>query len=150
MTAKIMETMKKLSSSDKLLHDLRTLIPEARQDVARNVNSALLYWKVGERIRKDVLGGKRAGYGEEILSTMSKELTAESEDGHSGPNLFKMVRFAEILPKESIVSTLSRQLEKKQPSLPGGQNQVGIGEGKLPGKNQRGRPAWPKNQRRKP
>jgi hypothetical protein len=75
---------------------------------------------VGQRIRKDILEGKRADYGEEILSTMSKELTAEPEDGHSRPNLFKMVRFAEIFPEERIVATLSRQLEKEQLSLAGG------------------------------
>ena len=76
MTAKIMETMKKLSSSDKLLRDLRTLITETRQEVARSVNSALVlvYWKVGERIRKEILEERRARYGEEIVSTLSKEL----------------------------------------------------------------------------
>ena len=40
-----------------LLADLRQLIAEARQDVARQVNSALvlLYWRVGQRIRRDIL-----------------------------------------------------------------------------------------------
>ena len=49
----------------KLLNDLRTLIIDARQGVARRVNSALvlLYWKVGERVRKDILKEKRAEYG---------------------------------------------------------------------------------------
>lgn len=37
-----------------LLTDLRQLIAEARQDVARQVNSALvmLYWRIGQRIRR--------------------------------------------------------------------------------------------------
>ncbi|HBA85317.1 MAG TPA: hypothetical protein DCZ95_14615 [Verrucomicrobia bacterium] len=37
-----------------LLSDLRGLIQEARQDVARQVNSALvmMYWQVGKKIRK--------------------------------------------------------------------------------------------------
>ncbi|MBM4351356.1 MAG: DUF1016 domain-containing protein [Deltaproteobacteria bacterium] len=40
-----------------LLKDLRELIATARQDVARQVNSALvlLYWRVGKRIRQDIL-----------------------------------------------------------------------------------------------
>ena len=58
-----------------LLRDLRQLIIGARQDVARSVNSSLvlLYWKVGQRIRTDVLKEKRAGYGEEIVATVSRQ-----------------------------------------------------------------------------
>jgi len=50
--------------SDTLFKDLRTLITEARQDVARQVNSGLvlLYRRVGQRIRKDILKEKRAEY----------------------------------------------------------------------------------------
>ena len=50
-------------------------IVRARQDVARSVNSSLvlLYWKVGQRIRTDVLKEKRAGYGEEIVATVSRQ-----------------------------------------------------------------------------
>lgn len=101
-----------LKSVDNLFNDLRTLIIEARQDVARQVNSALvlLYWRVGKRIRQDILREKRAGYGEEILSTLSRKLTSEFGNGFSQPNLFRMVRFAEVFPEEQIVSTLSTQL----------------------------------------
>jgi hypothetical protein len=65
--------------SKTLLGDLRQLIAEARQDVARQVNSALvlLYWRVGQRIRKDILKEKRAEYGEEIVATLSQQLTEE-------------------------------------------------------------------------
>ena len=65
-----------LRQNEKLLFDLRGLILEARQDVARRVNSALvlLYWKVGERIRKDILKEKRAEYGKQIVATLSRKL----------------------------------------------------------------------------
>ena len=45
---------------DLLLQDLRSLIVQARQDVARMVNSSLvlLYWNVGRRIRQDILKEK--------------------------------------------------------------------------------------------
>ena len=71
--------MKLIKSSDQLLSDLRTLIAETRQDVARSVNSALvmLYWKVGQRIRQDILKEKRAGYGEEIVHALSAQLQIE-------------------------------------------------------------------------
>jgi len=103
---------KSLKPSDALFQDLRELIIEARQDVARQVNSALvlLYWRVGQRIRQDILNEKRAGYGEEIVPTLSAQLVAEFGEGFSKRNLFRMVRFAEVFPTEQIVSTLSAQL----------------------------------------
>ena len=71
--------MKLVKSSDQLLSDVRTLIAETRQDVARSVNSALimLYWKVGQRIRQDILKEKRAGDGEEIVHALSAQLQIE-------------------------------------------------------------------------
>jgi predicted nuclease of restriction endonuclease-like (RecB) superfamily len=95
-----------------LLNELRDLIRQTRESAAHAVNSALvlLYWQVGHRIRTEVLKEKRAGYGEEILSTLSKELTADFGKGYSWPNLSRMARFAEAFPDRGIVSTLSRQL----------------------------------------
>lgn len=95
-----------------LLRDVRELIAKARDVTAAAVNSALvlLYWQVGSRIRTEVLKEKRAGYGDEIVSTLSRQLAAEFGDGFSRPNLFRMIRFAEVFPEAETVSTLSRQL----------------------------------------
>lgn len=95
-----------------LLKDLRELIEAARQDVARQVNSllVLLYWRVGKRIRQDVLEEKRAGYGERIVYAVSTQLVKEFGTGFSEKNLRRMVQFAETFPNEQIVVTLSRQL----------------------------------------
>ncbi len=95
-----------------LLKDLRELIATARQDVARHVNSVLvlLYWRVGKRIQQDILKEKRAEYGEQIVSAVSRELAAEFGQGFSEKNLWHMIRFVEVFPVEEIVSTLSRQL----------------------------------------
>ena len=103
---------KSLQISDSLFQDLRSLIIEARQDVARQVNSALvmLYWRVGQRIRKDILKEKRAEYGEQIVATLSQQLTEEFGEGFAEKNLRRMVQFAEAFPDEQIVVTLSRQL----------------------------------------
>lgn len=102
----------KPTKSKALLTDLRQLIAEARQDVARQVNSALvlLYWRVGKRIRQDVLKEKRAEYGEQIVATLSQQLTREFGNGFSRRNLFNMTRFAEVFPQEKIVHALSAQL----------------------------------------
>jgi len=95
-----------------LVTDLRELILSARQTVARGVNAALvlLHWQIGQRIRKDVLEGKRAGYGEEIVATVSRQLSAEFGRGFAEKNLRRMVQLAEAFPDERIVATLSREL----------------------------------------
>jgi hypothetical protein len=62
-----------------LLADLRDLILQAREGVARAVDSGLttLYWYVGQRIRQDILKEKRADYGEQIVSALSAQLERE-------------------------------------------------------------------------
>ena len=97
----------KTVSSKGLLKDLRELIEAARQ-----VNSALvlLYWRIGKRIRQDILKEKRAEYGEQIVCAVSAQLVKEFGTGFSEKNLRRMVQFAEVFPDERIVSTLSRQL----------------------------------------
>jgi predicted nuclease of restriction endonuclease-like (RecB) superfamily len=95
-----------------LLADVRELILSARQTVARGVNAALvvLYWKVGRRIRTEILKEKRAEYGAEIVVMLSRQLTLEFGDGFGDKNLRRMIQFAEAFPDERIVVTLSRQL----------------------------------------
>ena len=97
--------------SDTLFQDLRALIIEARQDVARQVNSALvlLYWRVGKRIRQDILKEKRAEYGEQIVSHCLHNWSRNSGRvslRKTCVEWFNLPRF----PEEQIVVTLSRQL----------------------------------------
>ncbi|MGB5218846.1 MAG: PDDEXK nuclease domain-containing protein [Smithella sp.] len=101
-----------LKPSTGLLKDLRFIIDEARQDVARQVNSTLvmLHWRVGKRILQDILKEKRAQYGEKIVSALGRQLEMEFGRGFSEKSLRHMIRFAEVFPDEAIVSTLSRQL----------------------------------------
>ena len=98
--------------ANRLLGDIRTLIESAREQTARAVNSALvgLYWHIGKRIREDVLQSKRAGYGEEIVYALSRQLTEEYGRGFTRANLFHMIRFTEVFPDEKIVNALRTQL----------------------------------------
>ena len=95
-----------------LLAELRELILATRETVAQGVNSALvrLYWQIGQRIRMDILKGKRADYGEKIVHAVSAQLAAEFGRGFTKRNLFSMVRFAEVFPDTNIVHALSAQL----------------------------------------
>jgi len=96
------------------LDDVRKLIAAARQNVAQAVNASLvtLYWHIGNRIRQEVLGAGRAAYGEQIVNSLSAQLTAEYGRGFDRRNLFHMIRFAEAFPDENIVSALRRQLSR--------------------------------------
>ena len=95
-----------------LARDLRRLISDARRQAAAavNVGLTLLYWRLGERIRREVLGSERAGYGEQIVATLSHELTTEFGRGFERTKLTRMMKFAVAFPHEEIVATLSHQL----------------------------------------
>ena len=60
-----------------LVDDLRQIINQARNRVAVNVNAelTLMYWHIGERINREVLGNERAEYGKRIVSAVSTQLT---------------------------------------------------------------------------
>ncbi len=95
-----------------LLKDVRDLITSARQTVAQGINSALvlLYWQIGQRIQANILGNKRADYGEKIVHSLSAQLTADFGSGFTKRNLFNMTRFAQVFPDVRIVHSLSALL----------------------------------------
>ena len=97
---------------EQLLADIRALVESARRGVATTVNAgtAKLYWHIGRRIRRDVLGDARAEYGMQIVSKLSERLTQQYGKGFTRSNLFYMVRFADVFPDEQIVHALSGQL----------------------------------------
>jgi hypothetical protein len=88
-----------------LAADLRSLIEGARLRVAQTVNSDLvvLYWEIGNRIRRDILGDARAD-GNQIVSTLSRQLTADYGAGFSRQNLFHMIWFVEAWPEQAQVA----------------------------------------------
>jgi predicted nuclease of restriction endonuclease-like (RecB) superfamily len=95
-----------------LLGDVRQLIVEARAHSASAVNVTLarLHWLIGKRIRKEILKGERAEYGQEILATLSQQLVVEFGNGYSYSALTRMVKFVEIFSDEQVIATLSRTL----------------------------------------
>jgi len=65
-----------------LVDDLRQIINQTRNRVAVNVNAelTLMYWHIGERINREVLGNERAEYGKQIVATVSQQLQEEFDD----------------------------------------------------------------------
>lgn len=92
--------------------DVITLIQRAKGRAAVAINSelALLYWHVGQRINQEVLGGERADYGKQVVSQLSKQLTAQFGKGWSTQQLRHCMKFSDVFSELEIVSTLSRQL----------------------------------------
>lgn len=102
-----------LSRTDRnVIDDIRTLVTQAKQQASVAVNTTLtqLYWQIGQRINQEVLGGERAEYGKQIVSTLSRQLTDEFGRGWSARNLSYMLQFYQAFPQAEIVHTLCAQL----------------------------------------
>lgn len=95
-----------------LLGDIRALIEAARKRTASTVNSELtmLYWRIGQRIRTQVLDGRRGAYGKEVLPTLAAQLVKEYGGSFAEQNLRRMVQFAATFPDEQILVSLIREL----------------------------------------
>ena len=95
------------------MSDLRQIIDEARIHVASTANYELtmMYWHIGERINRDVLGNERADYGKQIVATVSRQLQAwYGSKGFEERTIRRMVQFAQEFPDWQIVSPLVSKL----------------------------------------
>ena len=98
---------------ENLMTDLRQIIDEARIHVASTANYELtmMYWHIGERINRDVLGNERATYGKQIIATVSRQLQAwYGSKGFEERTIRRMVQFAQEFPDWQIVSPLVSKL----------------------------------------
>jgi predicted nuclease of restriction endonuclease-like (RecB) superfamily len=95
-----------------LAKEIGGLIDSMRGQVGQATNVALtaLYWQIGTRVRKDVLGQRRAAYGAEVITELGKRLERDYGRGFGEKSLRHMLRFAEQFPERSIVYALGRQL----------------------------------------
>ncbi|MHB1233638.1 MAG: DUF1016 N-terminal domain-containing protein [Burkholderiales bacterium] len=62
----------------------------------------MLYWCIGQRISVETLDGERATYGEEIVSTLSRQLSANYGRSFGDKNLRHMMRFARSIERVRI------------------------------------------------
>lgn len=96
-----------------LMQDLRQIINQARGRVAAKANYELtmMYWNIGERINREVLGNQRAEYGKQIVATLSRQLQEDyGKKGFDVKSIRRMMQFAHEFPEEQIVSAVSTQL----------------------------------------
>lgn len=99
-------------SEESLVDRVAQLIKQTRAAVATQANAALtlMNWHIGRMIDVEVLKEDRAGYGQEIVASLSQQLTRRFGRGFDRTNLTRMARFAQEFPDVSIVATLSQQL----------------------------------------
>lgn len=101
------------ASTQSLMQDLRQIIEQARYRVAYTANSELtmMYWHIGERINREVLGNQRAEYGKQIIAQIAQQLQEEyGKKGFEKSSITRMMKFARLFPDEQIVARLARQL----------------------------------------
>jgi predicted nuclease of restriction endonuclease-like (RecB) superfamily len=91
-----------------VLADVVRLVDAARRGVVRSVNAIMTatYWAIGRRIvEQEQHGAARAGYGEELIVRLSKDLQSRFGRGFGRANLFQMrafyLEYREIFPTTS-------------------------------------------------
>ncbi len=101
------------AAQQSLIQDLRQIIEQARGRVAATANYAqtMMYWHIGERINREVLGNQRAEYGKQIVATVARQLQEEfGRKGFDEKSIRRMMQFATLFPDSQIVAPLARQL----------------------------------------
>ncbi len=95
------------------------LLDAARLAAARSINALMTasYWEIGRRIvEAEQHGRRRAGYGEQLLTRLSTDLTARFGRGFSPDNLENMRRFFLAYPSPAMSGTLDRRPGRSPPA----------------------------------
>ena len=102
-----MKPVKHNNSLSPLIKQIQTLVEGARKNIAQNINKEILltYWQIGKHIVEyEQNGNIKAEYGQQLLISLSKELTIELGKGFSRSNLIYMRLFYIRYPKSETVS----------------------------------------------
>ncbi|MCL2805160.1 MAG: PDDEXK nuclease domain-containing protein [Treponema sp.] len=83
---------------------------KARAGSYANQEVTLMFWEIGHFIIHNVLDGKRADYGKQIVTTLSSQLMKKYGKQFDIHNIRRMVRFAEKFNNLTIVTELAPQL----------------------------------------
>lgn len=111
-------------STEQLYKRVARILEEARSQVARTVNTAMVhaYWHVGrEIVQVEQAGNARAGYGDEVIEQLAARLSAAYGRGFSVRNLWSMRQFFLAFPRGSaaagILQTASAESRRlREPS----------------------------------
>ena len=95
-----------------LFGGISNIIDSAKRAVAVYVNtkSNMMYWSIGHHINSDMQYKSYSAYGEQILTSLSKKLTAEYGKGYTYSALTRMMKVAKIYDDKEMFATLSQTL----------------------------------------
>jgi len=98
-------------TSSHLLLGIQKLIEQKGRNVAFYLNTEIsrLYWSIGNYIVTEVQHETYAQYGQQILATMSQELTEKFGKGYTYSALTRMIKVAEAY-NEELFATVSQTL----------------------------------------
>lgn len=99
-----------LLNNEALVNEIASIITNARNNVAKQVNNELLnaYWNIGRVIVEDELKNNRGEYGKKQLLAISKNLTNKFGKGFPQSNLYNMKMFYTKYPIfQSVTGKLS-------------------------------------------
>lgn len=88
--------------------DISELLLQARSKAYRNVNTIMVqtYWQIGRRIvEQEQQGQSRAGYGDYLITNLSRHLSVTFGKGFSEANLWNMKQFYQTFPDFDQFST---------------------------------------------
>ena len=105
-----------LKESFQLYTDVCRIIDDTRNRVAVYVNSEVCHtnWRIGKRIKEDVLFNKRAEYGKQVVKNLSVRLTERYGKGWSLQTLQHCIRAAYTFTEEEIVYAVRMQFSWTQ------------------------------------
>ena len=63
---------------------------------AVNAGLTMLYWRIGNRVGGEILKGKRAAYGKQIVATLSRQLAEEYGEGYAEKDQLQREFYAEM------------------------------------------------------
>lgn len=106
------EIEKYKDSENALYADVCGIIDAAKLKIASYVNTdvCMTYWRVGTRIKEDVLFNKRAEYGKQIVKNLSGKLNQHYGKGWGYKTLQHCIRAAYTFSEDEIVYATRRQL----------------------------------------
>ena len=99
-----------MKSSSDVVFDVKHIVEEARATTYRYVNTALVIrnWLLGKRISEEILKeGNKENYGKKLITTLSKQLSADYGKGFKPTELYFYVRFHKTFP--DFLSTVSQK-----------------------------------------
>ena len=99
-TELINRDLNNITMTDDIFRDTCQIIDTAQSVAYQAVNVVLVKrnWLLGKRMDQEILQGNRADYGEQVIQTLSSQLTEQYGKGFNKSNLYSFLQFFKTYP----------------------------------------------------